>query len=167
MDSPGIPGCHQLAAKLDNLIFVVNCNLQRLDGPVRGNGKIVQELEGEFRGGGWNVIKLLWGTAAGRCCAATKQAWLKQAHDGLYRRRYQAFKANDGAFVRKNFFGRYPRRSDGVGTCPTKKCSMAAPRPRSAKVYAAFPRPPMRTRGPAGRCCWVQDRQGLWHGQDR
>lgn len=111
MDEPESLGAIGLAARenLDNLIFVINCNLQRLDGPVRGNGKIVQELEGEFRGAGWNVIKLLWGKGWDELLAKDKDGALRkimmECNDGDY----QAFKANDGAYVRKHFFGRDPR----------------------------------------------------------
>jgi pyruvate dehydrogenase E1 component len=116
MDEPESLGAISLAAreKLDNLVFVVNCNLQRLDGPVRGNGKIIQELEGEFRGSGWNVLKLVWGS--------NWDPLLARDHDGALRKimmdtldgDYQAFKANDGAFVRKHFFGRDPRTLEMV-----------------------------------------------------
>jgi len=95
--------------KLDNLIFVVNCNLQRLDGPVRGNGKIIQELEGEFRGAGWNVIKLIWGSYWDPLLARDKDGILRQVMMDTLDGDYQAMKANDGAFVRKNFFGRHPK----------------------------------------------------------
>ncbi|MDF1483307.1 pyruvate dehydrogenase (acetyl-transferring), homodimeric type [Extensimonas sp. H3M7-6] len=111
MDEVESLGAISLAAreKLDNLIFVINCNLQRLDGPVRGNGKIIQELEGEFRGSGWNVIKLLWGREWDDLLARDKDGALRkimlECNDGDY----QAFKANDGAYVRKHFFGRDPR----------------------------------------------------------
>jgi pyruvate dehydrogenase E1 component len=111
MDEPESLGAIGLAAreKLDNLIFVVNCNLQRLDGPVRGNGKIIQELEGEFRGAGWNVIKLLWGSYWDPLLARDKQELLRKVMMDTVDGDYQAFKANDGAFVRKNFFGRHPQ----------------------------------------------------------
>ncbi len=109
-DEPEAQGAIALAVreKLDNLIFVINCNLQRLDGPVRGNGKIIQELEGNFRGTGWNVIKVIWG--------ASWDKLLAQDHNGLLRKRmeeavdgeYQSFKAKDGAYVREYFFGKYP-----------------------------------------------------------
>ncbi|HSI56627.1 MAG TPA: pyruvate dehydrogenase (acetyl-transferring), homodimeric type [Ideonella sp.] len=111
MDEPESLGAIGLAAreKLDNLIFVINCNLQRLDGPVRGNGKIVQELEGEFRGAGWNVIKLLWGSYWDPLLAKDKEGILRKVMMDTVDGDYQAFKANDGAFVRKNFFGRHPK----------------------------------------------------------
>src|SRR6187399_1257568 len=100
--------------KLDNLVFVINCNLQRLDGPVRGNGKIIQELEGEFRGSGWNVIKLLWGSNWDPLLARDKDGALRKIMMDTLDGDYQAFKANDGAFVRKNFFGRDPKTLEMV-----------------------------------------------------
>ena len=90
--------------KLDNLIFVINCNLQRLDGPVRGNGKIIQELEGEFRGAGWNVIKLIWGTHWDALFARDKKGILKKRMMECVDGEYQTFKAKDGAYVREHFF---------------------------------------------------------------
>jgi pyruvate dehydrogenase E1 component len=115
-DEPESLGAISLAGreKLDNLIFVVNCNLQRLDGPVRGNGKIIQELEGSFRGADWNVIKVIWG-----------RMWdplLARDHDGLLQQRmeeavdgdYQNYKANDGAYVREHFFGTRPELQEMV-----------------------------------------------------
>ena len=90
--------------KLDNLIFVINCNLQRLDGPVRGNGKIIQELEAEFRGAGWNVIKLIWGTHWDALFARDKAGILKKRMMELCDGEYQTFKAKDGAYVREHFF---------------------------------------------------------------
>jgi pyruvate dehydrogenase E1 component len=93
---------------------VVNCNLQRLDGPVRGNGKIVQELEGEFRGSGWNVIKLLWGSDWDSLLARDKDGALRRIMMETVDGDYQAFKANDGAYVRKHFFGRDPKTLEMV-----------------------------------------------------
>jgi len=90
--------------KLDNLIFVINCNLQRLDGPVRGNGKIIQDLEGEFRGAGWNVIKLIWGTHWDALFARDKKGLLKKRMLELVDGDYQTFKAKNGAYVRERFF---------------------------------------------------------------
>src|SRR5205809_629260 len=111
MDEPESLGAIGLAAreKLDNLIFVVNCNLQRLDGPVRGNGKIIQELEGEFRGSGWNVIKLLWGSYWDPLLARDKEEILRKIMMDTVDGDYQAMKANDGAYVRKHFFGQHPK----------------------------------------------------------
>ncbi len=110
MDEVESLGAIGLAAreKLDNLIFVINCNLQRLDGPVRGNGKIIQELEGEFRGAGWNVIKLLWGSEWDPLLARDKDGALRKIMMDTLDGDYQSFKANDGAYVRKHFFGRSP-----------------------------------------------------------
>jgi pyruvate dehydrogenase E1 component len=90
--------------KLDNLIFVINCNLQRLDGPVRGNGKIIQELESEFRGSGWNVIKLVWGTQWDTLLQRDKSGILKQRMMALCDGEYQTFKAKNGTYVREHFF---------------------------------------------------------------
>ena len=110
MDEPESLGAISLAGreKLDNLVFVVNCNLQRLDGPVRGNGKIVQELEADFRGAGWNVVKCLWGSNWDPLLAADKSGKLRKVMEECVDGEYQDFKSKDGAYVRKNFFGRYP-----------------------------------------------------------
>ena len=109
-DEPETLGEIAMAAreKLDNLIFVVNCNLQRLDGPVRGNGKIIQELEGDFRGAGWNVIKLLWGSYWDPLLAQDKTGLLAQRMMEVVDGEYQTMKARDGAYVREHFFGKYP-----------------------------------------------------------
>ncbi|WP_323037000.1 pyruvate dehydrogenase (acetyl-transferring), homodimeric type [Pararhodobacter sp.] len=110
MDEPESRGAISLAARenLDNLIFVVNCNLQRLDGPVRGNGKIVQELEGEFRGAGWEVSKLLWGRGWDQLLEKDVSGKLRQLMDETVDGDYQTFKSKDGAYIRKHFFGKYP-----------------------------------------------------------
>ncbi|MEM8570397.1 MAG: pyruvate dehydrogenase (acetyl-transferring), homodimeric type [Pseudomonadota bacterium] len=110
MDEPESRGAIDLAVRenLDNLIFVINCNLQRLDGPVRGNGKIVQELEGDFRGAGWNVIKLLWGKGWDQLLEKDTTGRLRQLMDETVDGDYQTFKSKDGAYIRKNFFGKYP-----------------------------------------------------------
>jgi len=110
MDEPESMGAISLAGreKLDNLIFVVNCNLQRLDGPVRGNGKIIQELESEFRGAGWNVIKVVWGSYWDPLIARDTTGLLKQRFDEAVDGEYQAFKAKGGAYTREYFFGKYP-----------------------------------------------------------
>src|SRR6187549_3217829 len=111
MDEPESLGAVGLASRerLDNLIFVINCNLQRLDGPVRGNGKIIQELEGEFRGAGWNVIKVIWGSYWDPLLARDKEGRLLRIMEETVDGEYQNYKANDGAFVRKNFFGKDPK----------------------------------------------------------
>ena len=110
MDEPESMGAIALAGRehLDNLVFVVNCNLQRLDGPVRGNGKIIQELETNFRGAGWNVIKVIWGSNWDALLAADHEGWLRRLMEECVDGEYQTFKANDGAFVREHFFGKYP-----------------------------------------------------------
>ena len=110
MDEPESKGAISLAARenLDNLIFVINCNLQRLDGPVRGNGKIIQELEGDFRGAGWRVIKLLWGKGWDDLLARDKSGKLRQLMMETLDGDYQTFRAMDGAYIRKHFFGKYP-----------------------------------------------------------
>ena len=110
MDEPESRGAIDLAVRegLDNLIFVINCNLQRLDGPVRGNHKIVQELEGDFRGAGWNVIKLLWGKGWDDLLEKDTSGKLRQLMDETVDGDYQTFKSRDGAYIRKHFFGKYP-----------------------------------------------------------
>ena len=110
-DEPESLGAISLAGreKLDNLIFVINCNLQRLDGPVRGNGKIIQELEGNFRGAEWNVIKVLWGRLWDPLFAKDTEGVMQRRMDEALDGDYQNYKANDGAFVRKDFFGADPR----------------------------------------------------------
>jgi pyruvate dehydrogenase E1 component len=111
MDEPESLGAISMAAreKLDNLVFVINCNLQRLDGPVRGNGKIIQELESEFRGSGWNVIKVIWGSYWDPLLAKDKEGILQQVMMDTVDGEYQNYKANDGAYVRKHFFGKHPK----------------------------------------------------------
>jgi len=125
--------------KLDNLIFVVNCNLQRLDGPVRGNAKIIQELEGVYRGAGWNVIKVIWGSGWDRL--------LQDDHDGRLRRRmmeavdgeYQVFKARDGAYVREHFFGVDPVLRERVAHLSDAQIgALARGGHDPVKVYAAY-----------------------------
>src|SRR3954447_15005168 len=116
MDEPESLGAVGMAGreKLDNLVWVINCNLQRLDGPVRGNGKIIQELESAFRGAGWNVIKVIWGSRWDPLLAADRDGRLVQRMEEAVDGEYQAFKARDGAYVRENFFGRYPPLRDMV-----------------------------------------------------
>ena len=99
---------------LDNLIFVVNCNLQRLDGPVRGNGRIIQELEADFRGAGWNVIKVIWGSYWDPLFAKDKHGLLPKYMDECVDGESQTFKSKDGAYVRKHFFGEHPGLKDLV-----------------------------------------------------
>jgi pyruvate dehydrogenase E1 component len=143
MDEPESLGAIGLAAreKLDNLIFVINCNLQRLDGPVRGNGKIVQELESEFRGSGWNVIKLLWGSYWDPLLARDRDGALRKIMMDTVDGDYQAFRANDGAFIRKNFFGRHPKALELVAKMSDEdiwRLQRGGHDPQ--KVYAAYHR---------------------------
>ncbi len=143
MDEVESLGAISLAARenLDNLIFVVNCNLQRLDGPVRGNGKIVQELEGEFRGSGWNVIKLLWGSNWDPLLARDKDGALRKIMMETPDGDYQAFKANDGAYVRKHFFGRDPKALELVSKLSDDDIwSLRRGGHDPQKVYAAYHR---------------------------
>ncbi|MDH3461286.1 MAG: pyruvate dehydrogenase (acetyl-transferring), homodimeric type [Burkholderiaceae bacterium] len=143
MDEPESLGAIGLACreKLDNLIFVINCNLQRLDGPVRGNGKIVQELEGEFRGSGWNVIKLLWGNHWDPLLARDSEGLLRKVMMDTVDGNYQAMKANDAEFVRKNFFGKHPKLLEMVAKMSDEeiwRLNRGGHDPR--KVYAAYQR---------------------------
>jgi pyruvate dehydrogenase E1 component len=116
MDEPESMGAITLAAreKLDNLIWVVNCNLQRLDGPVRGNGKIIQELETAFKGAGWNVIKVIWGSNWDPLLERDDSGKLIQVMTECVDGDYQTFKANNGRYVRDKFFGRYPETAELV-----------------------------------------------------
>jgi pyruvate dehydrogenase E1 component len=109
-DEPESLGAISMAGResLDNLVFVINCNLQRLDGPVRGNGKIIQELEGVFRGAGWNVIKVIWGGKWDRLLAKDKTGLLLKRMEEVVDGEYQTYKSRDGAYVRQHFFGKYP-----------------------------------------------------------
>ncbi len=141
MDEVESLGAIGLAAreKLDNLIFVINCNLQRLDGPVRGNGKIIQELEGEFRGAGWNVIKLIWGSDWDQLLANDKNGSLHKIMMDTLDGDYQAFKANDGAFVRKHFFGRSPETLEMVSKMSDQEIwNLRRGGHDPQKVYAAY-----------------------------
>jgi pyruvate dehydrogenase E1 component len=117
-DEPESLGALSLAGreKLDNLIFVVNCNLQRLDGPVRGNGKIIQELEANFRGNGWNVIKLVWGSYWDPLLAKDTEGILRKRMEEAVDGEYQAYQVKGGAYTREHFFGKYPELLDMVST---------------------------------------------------
>ncbi len=140
-DEPESLGAIGLAAreKLDNLIFVVNCNLQRLDGPVRGNGKIIQELEGIFRGAGWNVIKVIWGSYWDQLLAKDKSGLLIKRMGEAVDGEYQAFKAKGGKYVREKFFGKYKELLDMVSQMTDRdiwKLNRGGHDPH--KVYAAY-----------------------------
>ncbi|HHZ72051.1 MAG TPA: pyruvate dehydrogenase (acetyl-transferring), homodimeric type [Gammaproteobacteria bacterium] len=141
MDEPESMGAIGVAGRdqLDNLIFVVNCNLQRLDGPVRGNSKIIQELEGEFRGAGWNVIKLIWGSYWDPLLMRDTKGLLKQRMEEAIDGEYQAFKSKDGAFVRERFFGKYPELAEMVANMTDEdiwRLNRGGHDPH--KVYAAY-----------------------------
>jgi len=141
MDEVESLGAIGLAARenLDNLVFVINCNLQRLDGPVRGNGKIIQELESEFRGSGWNVIKLIWGSNWDGLLAKDKDGALRRIMMETVDGDYQAFKANDGAYVRKHFFGRDPRTLEMVAKMSDDEIwNLRRGGHDPQKVYAAY-----------------------------
>ena len=116
MDEPESLGATSLAGreKLDNLVFVINCNLQRLDGPVRGNGKIIQELEADFRGSGWNVIKVIWGSRWDPLLQRDTKGLLRRVMEECVDGEYQNFKAKGGAYTRDNFFGKYPELKEMV-----------------------------------------------------
>ena len=141
MDEPESLGAIGLAAreKLDNLVFVINCNLQRLDGPVRGNGKIIQELEGIFRGAGWNVIKVIWGSYWDSLLANDKSGHLVKLMNETVDGEYQAFKARDGLYVREKFFGKFPETLKMVSAMSDKdiwRLNRGGHDPH--KVYAAY-----------------------------
>ncbi len=141
MDEPESKGALSLAGReqLDNLVFVVNCNLQRLDGPVRGNGKIIQELESDFRGAGWNVIKVIWGSYWDPLLAIDHQGLLQKRMEEAVDGEYQAFKSKDGAYVRKYFFGKYPELAEMVATMTDQdiwRLNRGGHDPH--KIYAAY-----------------------------
>ena len=141
MDEPESLGAIGLARreKLDNLIFVINCNLQRLDGPVRGNGKIIQELEGSFRGAGWNVLKVIWGSYWDPLLNADKTGLLMKRMNECVDGEYQAMKAKGGAYVREKFFGKYPELKELVSSMTDNdiwKLNRGGHDPH--KVYAAY-----------------------------
>ena len=141
MDEPESLGAISLAVRenLDNLIFVVNCNLQRLDGPVRGNGKIIQELEGVFHGAGWNVIKVIWGGYWDPLFAKDTKGLLQKRMEEALDGDYQNYKANDGTYVRKHFFGKYPELLDMVADLTDEdlwRLNRGGHDPH--KVYAAY-----------------------------
>ncbi len=140
-DEPESLGAISLAGreKLDNLVFVINCNLQRLDGPVRGNGKIIQELEAVFRGAGWNVIKVIWGSYWDPLLARDKSGLLVKRMEEVVDGDYQAYKAKGGAYVRKHFFGKYPELLDLVANMSDEdiwRLNRGGHDPH--KVYAAY-----------------------------
>ncbi|NVJ51145.1 MAG: pyruvate dehydrogenase (acetyl-transferring), homodimeric type [Gammaproteobacteria bacterium] len=141
MDEPESLGAISLAGreKLDNLIFVINCNLQRLDGPVRGNGKIIQELEGDFRGSGWNVIKVIWGRYWDPLIARDTDGLLLQTMEETVDGEYQNYKAKGGKFTRDYFFGKHPKLLEMVANMSDQdiwRLNRGGHDP--SKVYAAY-----------------------------
>ena len=141
MDEPESLGAISLAAreKLDNLIFVINCNLQRLEGPVRGNGKIIQELESDFRGSGWNVLKVIWGSYWDPLIAMDKDGLLRKRMEECVDGEYQNFKAKGGAYTREHFFGKYPELKEMVAAMSDQdiwRLNRGGHDPH--KVYAAY-----------------------------
>ncbi|OAM51170.1 pyruvate dehydrogenase (acetyl-transferring), homodimeric type [Methylovorus sp. MM2] len=141
MDEPESLGAISLASRenLDNLIFVINCNLQRLDGPVRGNGKIIQEFEATFRGSGWNVLKVIWGSYWDPLLAMDKDGLLKKRMEECVDGEYQNFKAKGGAYTREHFFGKYPELKEMVAAMSDEdiwRLNRGGHDPH--KVYAAY-----------------------------
>jgi pyruvate dehydrogenase E1 component len=140
-DEPESLGAISLASreKLDNLIFVINCNLQRLDGPVRGNGKIIQELEAVFRGAGWNVIKVIWGTSWDPLIEGDKTGLLLKRMEECVDGEYQDFKSKNGAYVRQHFFGKYPELLESVAHMSDDEIwALTRGGHDPQKVYAAY-----------------------------
>jgi len=141
MDEPESMGALTMPVreKLDNLVFVINCNLQRLDGPVRGNGKIIQELEAAFLGAGWNVIKVIWGSRWDPLLARDTKGLLRRVMEECVDGEYQNFKAKGGAFTREHFFGKYPELKAMVANMSDEEIwhlNRGGHDPR--KVYAAY-----------------------------
>ena len=141
MDEPESMGALTMPVreKLDNLVFVINCNLQRLDGPVRGNGKIIQELEAAFLGAGWNVIKVLWGSRWDPLLAKDSKGLLRRVMEECVDGEYQNFKAKGGAFTREHFFGKYPELKEMVANMSDEeiwRLNRGGHDP--LKVYAAY-----------------------------
>ena len=142
-DEPESLGAIGMAAReeLDNLIFVINCNLQRLDGPVRGNGKIIQELEGEFRGAGWEVLKVIWGTLWDQLIAKDTSGKLLELMEQTVDGEYQNFKQKGGAYTRENFFNKFPETAklvENMSDDEIWKLNRGGHDP--VKVYAAYKR---------------------------
>ncbi|PCI23401.1 MAG: pyruvate dehydrogenase (acetyl-transferring), homodimeric type [SAR324 cluster bacterium] len=141
MDEPESLGALSIASreKLDNLIFVVNCNLQRLDGPVRGNSKIIQELEADFYGHGWNVIKVIWGREWDRLLAKDSKGLLRKRMEECVDGEYQNYKARGGAYTREHFFGKYPELKEMVANMSDDDIwRLSRGGHDNEKVYAAY-----------------------------
>ncbi|MBW3165611.1 pyruvate dehydrogenase (acetyl-transferring), homodimeric type [Ferrimonas balearica] len=141
MDEPESRGALSFAARegLDNLCFLINCNLQRLDGPVMGNGKIIQELEGLFKGAGWNVVKVIWGNGWDKLLAKDTSGKLLQLMNETVDGDYQTYKAKNGAYVREHFFGRYPETAALVADMTDDEIfALQRGGHSSSKLYAAY-----------------------------
>ncbi|MGO1616889.1 MAG: pyruvate dehydrogenase (acetyl-transferring), homodimeric type [Oceanisphaera sp.] len=141
MDEPESKGVITIAAreKLDNLCFIINCNLQRLDGPVIGNGKIIDELDGIFNGAGWNVVKVIWGRRWDELIEKDKSGKLVQLMNETVDGDYQTFKSKDGAYVREHFFGKYPETLELVKDMTDEEIfSLNRGGHDPAKMYAAY-----------------------------
>jgi pyruvate dehydrogenase E1 component len=150
-DEPESLGAIALAGreKLSNLVFVVNCNLQRLDGPVHGNGKIIQELETIFRGAGWNAIKVIWGNRWDPLLAADEDGLLVRRMEEAVDGEYQTYKARDGAYVREKFFGKYPELAERVEDMTDEQIwDLNRGGHDAKKVYAAYAAAQGATRRP-------------------
>ena len=170
-DEPESLGAITLASReqLDNLIFVINCNLQRLDGPVRGNGKIIQELEGAFRGAGWNVIKVIWGSAWDPLLAKDKDGLLVRRMGEIVDGQYQKYTVSSGAYIREHFFGVDPRlhgigrRSERRGYL-TNSTAAGTIRPKSMpptrRPSNTAARPPSFWRIPSKATAWAKPAKG-------
>ena len=166
MDEPESTGAISLASreKLDNLIFVINCNLQRLDGPVRGNGKIIQELEAQFRGAGWNVIKVIWGSGWDQLLAKDQSGILLKTMEDTVDGEYQDYKSKNGAYVREHFFGKHPELKAMVADMSDDEIwQLVRGGHDPLKVYAAYAAAQKSQGSTDTHSC--QDREGLWHGR--
>ena len=167
MDEPESMGAITMPVReeLDNLIFVINCNLQRLDGPVRGNGKIIQELEAAFRGAGWGVIKVVWGSRWDPLLARDDKGLLHRVMEECVDGEYQDFKAKTARTCARHFFGRYPELKEMVANMSDDEIWRLQRGGLDAiKVHAAYDRP--SGRGASGRDP-REDGQGLRHGRGR
>lgn len=141
VDEPETLGAITLASRehLDNLTWVINCNLQRLDGPVRGNGKVIQELEAAFRGAGWNVIKVIWGEDWDALLAKDTEGWLLRRMEEVVDGDYQKYSVSSGAYIREHFFGKYPELARMVENLPDEQLQkMRRGGHDPEKVYAAY-----------------------------
>jgi pyruvate dehydrogenase E1 component len=165
MDEPESMGAIGLAGRerLDNLVFVINCNLQRLDGPVRGNGKIIQELEADFRGAGWNVIKVVWGSYWDALLAQDRQGLLRRRMEECVDGDYQTFKSKDGAYVREHFFNSPELKAMVANWSDDDIWRLNRGGHDPHKIYAAYHAAVNHSRPADGDP--RQDHQGLRHGR--